>query len=125
MKTHFCFERLRFLRSTIMQVMLSQPRPVEVSGAINLSSKFSTIRLGGNFFSNIPLQRLTISTLVLVSQTPSQPRSMKSSPGFSWCFTISGKAIIFYSFWVRPVSFLYSKSPKHLERLRFPSILPS
>ena len=111
-------------RLTIIQVMLSHPKPVEVSGATRKSSSYSAV-FPISYLLILVLTNLMICWLVLVSQIPSHPRIMNSSLLVSFLLWKSGTAIIFYSSWESLGSFLYSKSPIHLERFRFPSILPS
>ena len=109
----------------MMHVILSQPKPVEVSLAINQSRSLSIILFIGTHWYNYSRTNLIISSLFFVSQIPSHPRIMNSSSLLSFLVIKSGTAIIFCSSYESSGSFLYSKSPIQRERFRFPSILPS
>ena len=113
-----------FLKSTNITVILSHPKPLCVSGAVKVSKSLSIMLL--NVFDFNPfLQWLKIYAFDFNSQTPSHPRSMKSSSLVNYFYMKSGTAIIFYSSWLRLESFLHSKSPMYRELCRFPSTKPS
>jgi len=78
------------LRSTIKDVILSQPKPFEVSGARIVSNKLSSIFWSGSFFNILARTKSTNSWLLLVSQMPSHPIRMNSSSALS---------ALFFDFW--------------------------
>ena len=104
--------------------MLSHPKPVYMSGAIKVSKSYSR-KLLKVFDFNPFLHWLMIYAFDFNYQTPSLPRSMKSSSLVNYFYMKSGTAIIFYSSRLNFESYLYSKSPMHRESNRFPSTRPS
>lgn len=67
----------------------------------------------------------TISSLLLVSQIPSQPMMMKSSSSVSSTTDVSGYAVTGCSSGFNFLFYLYFRSPRDLLRFKLPSTLPS
>jgi len=111
---------------TKMRLILSHPNPSYVSLAIKLSNKYSqTLSISIFSYSILVLAILHISSVLRVSQIPSQPMIIKSSSFVSFLIYISGKAEIIYSSGLRLAFFLYSRSPRALVKLRLSLTLPS
>ena len=88
----------KFLKSTIIQLMLSSPPwPEVVSGAIAASRNDSTIFYKLSPFCIRVLTYVMIFSFVINSNMPSHPMTMNSSSYVNFFFLKSGTAIIFYS----------------------------
>ena len=102
--------------------MLSMPYWFPLSFETSSSSNYSQIALN-SFLSKRALTQSTIYAFVLIYHMPSHPIIIKSMFQFL-IFLMSGLAVIICSYGDNASFFLYSPSPKALDKLRPPFTLP-